>query len=81
MIQTGSRIVSYEEIAQDRWRMTLRVPRIAAEVIPGQFINVKIEKPNAPLLDVLSASSGVFHCAERFPESRSCIKLWAPVLR
>jgi NAD(P)H-flavin reductase len=49
MIQTGSRIVSNEQIAKDRWRMTLQAPRIAAEVIPGQFINVKIEKPNAPL--------------------------------
>jgi dihydroorotate dehydrogenase electron transfer subunit len=49
MIQTGSRIVSNEQIAKDRWHMTLEAPRIAAEVIPGQFINVKIEKPNAPL--------------------------------
>lgn len=49
MIKIKSRVVSNERLTGDYWRITLDASRIAPEVKPGQFINVKIGD-NDPLL-------------------------------
>jgi dihydroorotate dehydrogenase electron transfer subunit len=49
MIQGLSKIVSNGRITENCWRMVLDVPRIAAEVRPGQFIHVKIGGESGPL--------------------------------
>jgi len=50
MIHCKSKILSNEKLTDQCWRITLDSDRIAAEALPGQFVNVKINQNNAPLL-------------------------------
>ncbi len=49
MIRIQSKIVSNERLEGDYWRIALESPRIASEVKPGQFINIRIGGNNGPL--------------------------------
>lgn len=50
MIQVISGVVLNERLTQDCWRMILEAPRIASDIKPGQFINIKIGRTNDPFL-------------------------------
>lgn len=38
----GFEVLSNEQIAQDIWRMRIEVGELAADIVPGQFVNIRV---------------------------------------
>ena len=49
MIESGKILIN-EKVGKDIWRMEIKAPRIAAAAAPGQFVNVRLNELDQPLL-------------------------------
>jgi dihydroorotate dehydrogenase electron transfer subunit len=50
MLQFDATIASSQQLTQDCWKITFEAPFSAAEVKPGQFVMLKINETNDPLM-------------------------------
>ncbi|THB79135.1 MAG: dihydroorotate dehydrogenase electron transfer subunit [Desulfobulbaceae bacterium] len=48
--QEKARIIRFEQLSEDNFRLTLQSPQIAAQAFPGQFVMILTGKGNDPLL-------------------------------
>lgn len=49
MVEQGKILIN-EKVGKDIWRMEIKCPWIAKKALPGQFVNVRINNVNEPLL-------------------------------
>ena len=49
-IQTTGKIVEHEQIARDTWRLRIKCPEIARQILPGQFFMVRDPRVTDPML-------------------------------
>ena len=49
MIEVGKILIN-EKVGKDIWRMEIKSPWIAKKALPGQFVNVRINNVNEPIL-------------------------------
>lgn len=71
MKQVDAAIEWNEPIGEETFRLRVAVPTIAADVVPGQFVMIRIKGTNAPLIgralavyDVVEDSSGSLRCID-----------------
>ncbi|MDD5552452.1 MAG: dihydroorotate dehydrogenase electron transfer subunit [Candidatus Omnitrophica bacterium] len=50
MLQIRAKLIYNKNITGNFFHLTLRAPRISGKCLPGQFISVKVNGPNEPLL-------------------------------
>lgn len=49
MVEQGKILIN-ERVGKDIWRMEIKAPWIAKKAVPGQFVNVKLNAVNEPIL-------------------------------
>ncbi len=67
-LQRFATIVEHEQMARDTWRIRLRCPKIAQQILPGQFVMVRIPERSDPLLGRPFALYDVYENAVGEPE-------------
>ena len=67
-LQKFATVVEHEQMARDTWRMRLRCPKVAQQIVPGQFVMVRIPERSDPLLGRPFALYDVYENAAGDPE-------------
>jgi dihydroorotate dehydrogenase electron transfer subunit len=49
-LQRFATVVEHEQMARDTWRIRLRCPKVAQQIVPGQFVMIRIPERSDPLL-------------------------------
>ena len=49
-VQRVATVVEHESIARNTWRMRLRCPEIAQQILPGQFFMIRLPGRTDPLV-------------------------------
>ena len=67
-VQRQANVVEHEQMARNTWRMRLRCPEIAQQILPGQFFMIRLPRRCDPLLGRPFALYDIYENADGCPE-------------